>query len=954
MNYFKMNILLIILCLNFGLADFISEQKALNISENFFYYKNDRSSSKFEYNNVQTLNHNDRDIFYVINLNPNGFILISTNDHLMPILGYSFENNFRFGEFPSNIDYLFDLYTKELNEEISRNEQKDYIRTEWEKFSNKIEYTESRSFVNPLITARFDQGSGWNELCPSDSDGPGGQALVGCVAVSMAQVMHYWSYPSVGYGNHGYNHWDYGYQYADFGNAYYDYDQMPNSYPTSETQELLYHCGVAVNMGYGSDGSGANVFGNGNTTERAMKDYFLFKNDLDGISPGNNSSAYRTTLQNELNGNRPIIYVGYSSDGGHAWNIDGYDDDYFHNNWGWGGSQNGYYLLSALNGFDYDQGALINIEPQSLNNPNVVLQNYNYEESYGDGDLVTNPGESINIYITVENLIPWNDAASAELLLSTEDESLTILNEQITIFNLDVGDTYINNNNPFTVQLSNDIALSNHQLDLTILSFGNNGEVNQNNYNLTIQVSLDQAGFPYVLTALDENGNPYTAVTTVKSSPLIIDINNDLKDEIFFGDDNGFVHGIDRFGNPLNGFPIELEGNSKEIWGSPAGADIDNDGEIEIIITSKNKRCYIFDEYGNIELEYETDQYLMGTPSLANLDNDNDLEIVFAGYTNSGDVFAINHNGTNVENFPVNIDEKILRGVAIFDINQNGKDDIVIATENEKLIQVIYDNGNVDTIFESTNKFKSAPSIINNNGEVIILAGDTGGNFYGIKLDGTISFQVAAGNDINSEPGFIEINNQLAIFFGSEDGYLYAIDINGNNLDSWPKYIGQEDVNSSPVFADLNGDDVAEVISATENGKLIIYSIDGTTFENYPLDFNVGFQSSPSVLNLDNDNDLEIIIGSDQNLSVIDIKSNTTNNQFYWYTYRGDQFKTGSYTTSSVLLGDLNYDTQINVQDVVIIINIILGNNSQINAADLNSDGTVDVLDVVSLINLIL
>ena len=99
---------------------------------------------------------------------------------------------------------------------------------------------------------------------------------------------------------------------------------------------------------------------------------------------------------------------------------------------------------------------------------------------------------------------------------------------------------------------------------------------------------------------------------------------------------------------------------------------------------------------------------------------------------------------------------------------------------------------------------------------------------------------------------------------------------------------------------------------------------------------------------------MEIIIGTDQNLSVIDIKNNTTNNQFYWFTYRGDEHKTGSYTTSSTLLGDLNYDTQINVQDVVIIINIILGNNQQIAAADLNNDGTVDVLDVVSLINIIL
>ena len=198
------------------------------------------------------------------------------------------------------------------------------------------------------------------------------------------------------------------------------------------------------------------------------------------------------------------------------------------------------------------------------------------------------------------------------------------------------------------------------------------------------------------------------------------------------------------------------------------------------------------------------------------------------------------------------------------------------------------------------------------------------------------------------------MRNQLAIFYGAKDGYLYGIDIYGNNLTNWPKYIGNDDINASPVFADLNGDDIAEVISATVNGKLIIFNINGTEFENYPIDFGVGFQSSPSVVNLDNDNDMEIIIGTTQNLSVIDIKNNTSNNQFYWYTYRGDQHKTGSYITSNVLLGDLNSDGQINVQDVVIIINIVLGNTQQMTSADLNNDGTVDVLDVVSLINLIL
>ena len=77
------------------------------------------------------------------------------------------------------------------------------------------------------------------------------------------------------------------------------------------------------------------------------------KNNLDSVEPWQYGTvAYRELLQTELNNNRPMIYVGYDTEGGHAWNIDGYSGEYFHNNWGWGGSQNGYFLLSSLNGFN--------------------------------------------------------------------------------------------------------------------------------------------------------------------------------------------------------------------------------------------------------------------------------------------------------------------------------------------------------------------------------------------------------------------------------------------------------------------------------------------------------------------------------------------------------------------------------------------------------------------------
>ena len=963
MNKFIKYVFLVLL-LNFLFSFQINESFAIEVAENFYFSKNNPENTEFSYNEITLYNHNNNDIFYVVSLEPKGFILISSDNLVRPILGYSFEENFRFSEsIPVNINYLFNLYSEELSIQRGVNLTDSDISQEWTKFSNFVEYEGSLRTVSPLIQARFDQGSAWNDMCPEDQDGPGGNVLVGCVAVSMAQIMHYWSYPEIGYGTHGYNHWDYGYQNADFGNSFYDYSQMPNNYATTESQELLYHCGVAVNMGYGTDGSGAQVFGGNPSSYHAMRNYFLFKNSMSQVYPENYStSQFRNLLQDELNSNRPIIYVGYSSDGGHAWNIDGYDGDYFHNNWGWGGSQNGYFLLSSLNGFNSSQGALINIEPQSLNNPNIVLQDYTYIENQGDGDNVVNPGETIEMVVTVENLIPWDNASDIDMILSTQDSELTIINDYVSFNNLNAGDSYSNDSSPFTIEVSSDINLSSHELQLNIIGIGVNGEFNENEFYINIQVNMEQVGFPYTLTLEDENGNPYSAATVIKSSPLLTDIDNDNYPEIFFGDENGFFHGVDHNGNVLNGFPYEIPGTgSKKIWGSPASGDIDNDGEIEFVFTSENKHCYIIDEYGNIELDFETDQFLMATPSLANLDNDNDLEIIFYGYSSSGDVYAINHNGVYVPNFPVQLNEKVLKGGAVYDIDQNGKDDIVVATENEKLISIIYDDGTINNIFTSEDKFKSAPTIIDHNGDILITVGDEGGKFYGINIDGSVQFEIISGNNIRSSAGLIEIDNSLAIFFGTEDGYLYAIDMNGNNINGWPQNLneitGSESIlkiNSTPVFSDLDGDGDAEVITASENGYLIIFHLDGTVYNNYPIKLNYGFESSPTVMDIDNDGDQEVILGTLQNLSVIDIKESSTQEQFYWYTYRGDNRRTGSYTTSGLLNGDVNFDSELNIQDLVILINMIIGNTETNSAGDMNNDGTVDVLDVVQLVNIIL
>jgi hypothetical protein len=114
--------------------------------------------------------------------------------------------------------------------------------------------------------------------------------------------------------------------------------------------KILYHAGVAVEMDYGPQGSGAYI----SKADEALKTYFrfatkgiVFRNDM-------SEEAWEKLLKTEIDHGRPVLYAGYNYSSGHAFVCDGYDfsdssDKKFHFNWGWGGYYDGYFSLSALN-----------------------------------------------------------------------------------------------------------------------------------------------------------------------------------------------------------------------------------------------------------------------------------------------------------------------------------------------------------------------------------------------------------------------------------------------------------------------------------------------------------------------------------------------------------------------------------------------------------------------------
>ena len=343
--------------------------------------------------------------FYIFNTD-GGFVIVSADDIAYPVLGYSDEGSFNTSNIAINTLEWLRGYQRQIQFGIDNNiKATEEISDLWYKLQNGIPpIHKSTRAVSALMTTKWNQGPPYNLLCPYD-DRTDENAVTGCVATAMAQVMKYWNYPTRGTGSYSYLYSSsyYPEQSADFENTTYDWNNMPDrllSYSSQAEKDavstLMYHCGVSVGMNYGTvtngGGSAAHTVASGyegeRCTELALKDNFGYKTSLQGLGREDYTGDWDNLLKAELNARRPIIYSGNGTGGGagHCFVCDGYNDnDYFHFNWGWGGAYDGFFLTTALtpggggigsdddNNYSYRQAAVIGIEPAGVTvSPEII------------------------------------------------------------------------------------------------------------------------------------------------------------------------------------------------------------------------------------------------------------------------------------------------------------------------------------------------------------------------------------------------------------------------------------------------------------------------------------------------------------------------------------------------------------------------------------------------------
>ena len=192
--------------------------------------------------------------FYVFNVAPAGFVMVSGDDNVTPILGYATDASFPGTKMPSNVADWLNNYTKQINYGIQNNIAPSAATVaQWSELLTGTAHKSAEkttATAAPLLHSMWNQSPLYNALCPYDASS-GQNAVTGCVATAMAQVMRYWKWPLTGTGSNSYYASGFGEQTADFGATTYLWDSMKYSITAVDTQIAIvnYQAGVSVNMG---------------------------------------------------------------------------------------------------------------------------------------------------------------------------------------------------------------------------------------------------------------------------------------------------------------------------------------------------------------------------------------------------------------------------------------------------------------------------------------------------------------------------------------------------------------------------------------------------------------------------------------------------------------------------------------------------------------------------------
>lgn len=428
-------------------ADNIDKSKAKKLAKNFYYERvnqyNKTEHSDIRIDEVIEIRDTRNTLMYAINIKGGGFVLVSAYTNVRPILGYAFSGKYTDEWLAPQFEGWLKRYKEQLRYAQEHElEAASDIKQMWHRLISDdislLKPLKNEKDLEPLLTTQWDQGQYYNEMCPADPAGPGGHCYAGCVATTLGQLVNYFRWPESGLGSYTYSCPPYGDLTADFGNTTYEWDKMATGLNKSNLAValLLHHLGISCDMVYGPNGSGMY----NHKAAYTLRTHFKYLPSCEYVYRDSTTMDWDSLLISHLDRKIPLYYAGWSvpNINGHAFVCDGYQaGNYYHFNWGWSGSFDGYFYTDNLN----PGGSNFNLAQELVMDgyPDTNLYSYPY---YCQGDKLLD-GTDGTIDDGSGPVFDYENNTSCSWLIAPEDSVENITLEFLHFNTADYDTVYI-------------------------------------------------------------------------------------------------------------------------------------------------------------------------------------------------------------------------------------------------------------------------------------------------------------------------------------------------------------------------------------------------------------------------------------------------------------------------------------------------------------------------------